>query len=273
MIRVMCCRLTVFVFMTVALSRFAVPASSRTEMVLIRGKAQPVVVCDPPSGLPKRGFQVVVTSGDMGWVGLPVNIAEHACAEGYRVIGFNARAYLSSFTGRETSLKPEELPGDLQTLLDWAASAQGAPSSFVLIGVSEGAGLNVVAAGQMQSSRRVIGMITLGLPYRTSLGWRWTDFPMWVTKKDPREPLTDTGLYLSRLQVPLVMIHSTHDEWDSIDLARIMFTLAPGPKNFIAIAASNHRFSDKLPEVLSQIDSSLRWLANPAASKAPGIDD
>ena len=257
------------ILLTGGAARLGWPSLYRTQTVLMRGKEQVVLVYEPRPGLPQRAFQVIVTSGDLGWVGLSVDIAEHLQAEGYRVVGFNSRAYLSSFTGKESKLAPEEVSADLHSLLDWADSSGQSPQAFVLTGVSEGAGLNVLAAGQMPPTPVLKGIIALGLPRETTLGWRWTDFPMWVTKRNPREPLTGTSAYLRQLKVPLVMIHSTHDEWDSLETARNMFALAPGPKRFIAVDASNHRFSDKVSQVLSQIDSSLAWMEDPGLQPVP----
>ncbi len=261
--------LTLFLLLALGGAVFARPFSSRGESVVIRGKPQPVEVYDPASGSASRPVQVLVVSGDIGWVGISVDIAEHLSSLGYRVIGFNARAYLASFTGKDVSLAPDQVSGDTETLLSWAGSARGFPSLFVIVGVSEGAGLGILAAGQAPYAPRCKGIVALGLPRRTSLGWRWTDFPMWVTKKDPREPLADTEPYLKQIRAPLVMIHSTSDEWDPIDFARAMFNEAPQPKKFIAVDAPNHRFSGKVPEVLSYIDAALRWMENPAATQVP----
>ena len=127
-----------------------------------------------------------------------------------------------------------------------------------MIGVSEGAGLAVLALGQ-SAWAGCRGLVALGLPEKTSLGWRWTDFTMWITKTDPKEAMANTAQYLPRLNVPLFMIHSTHDEWDSIDRARGMYQLAAEPKRLKEIDASNHRFSNRIPAVLEEVDRALQW--------------
>jgi len=86
---------------------------------------------------------------------------------------------------------------------------------------------------------------------------------MWITKKDPREPQAETRAYLHDLKVPLVMIHSTRDEWDPIESASALYSIHPGPKRFISVDAINPRFSDKIPEVMGHIESSFAWLQNP----------
>ena len=233
------------------------PAAYHTETIDMRGKPQSLAIYDPPAGA-RHPFQVVVTSGDLGWIGLSVDVAEYARNKGYRIVGFNARAYLSSFTGNNLELKESDVPGDYTVLLDWAA--RSGAGAAVLVGVSEGAGLALLAVGQGQPGTRCKGIVALGLPEKTSLGWRWTDFPMWITKKDPKEPMADTRPCMSRLKVPLVMIHSTRDEWDPIERIKDLFVLAPDPKRFIAVDAANHRFSDRVPQVLEHLWASLQWI-------------
>jgi pimeloyl-ACP methyl ester carboxylesterase len=252
----------IFVLMLASTALAAAPAS-RSATITLRGKSQALEVYDPASGAPPRPMQIILTSGDVGWVGLPVNIAEHLQRIGYRVIGFNARAYLASFTGKDRALDPNAIPDDYRSIVNWALSKPAFPAAVSMIGVSEGAGLAVIGMSRPDSIASCRGVVALGLPARTSLGWRWTDFTMWITKKDPNEPQAETRAYLPRLRCPLVMIHSTHDEWDSIDSAKEMYQFHPGPKDFIAVDAVNHRFSDKVPEVLSTLAHSLEWLQNP----------
>ncbi len=235
-------------------------SSYSTITISVRGKPQALAVYSPLPGAPKRPFQIIVTSGDLGWIGLSTDVAEYARSLGFRTIGFNARAYLSSFTGRSEHLDERDIPGDFQEIINWARSDRDFPQQVVLIGVSEGAGLNVLGLSQPGLLRGCKGLIALGMPARTSLGWHWTDFPMWITKRDPREPQAVTGNYLTDLRIPLVMIHSSRDEWDSIDQARNLFAEYRGPKRFIAVNAANHRFSDKIPEVMGQLEQSLQWL-------------
>ena len=45
-----------------------------------------------------------------------------------------------------------------------------------------------------------------------------------------------------------------------IERIKELFLLAPDPKRFIAVDASNHRFSDKTPEVLEHVGASLQWV-------------
>lgn len=233
----------------------------RTVPVNLRGKVQSVQVYDPVPGMPKRSVQVLVTSGDLGWLGISGDVPGHLQEQGYRAIGLNAQRYVSSFTGGKAAhLEEDVIPGDYHTIVETVSAGSSYPREFVSVGVSEGAGLAVVAMGQEQASPLCRGIIALGMPLKTALGWRWTDFTSWISKKEPNEPEVDTKDYLFRLKVPVVLVHSTHDEYDLIDKVKAVYNDAPGPKQFHAVDASNHRFSNKIQEVLTLVDTSLEWI-------------
>jgi hypothetical protein len=242
---------------------FAGRPSARTLTVNLRGKPQSIQVYDPVPGAPKRPLQVLITSGDLGWLGISGDIPGYLQDQGYRVIGLNAQKYVSSFTGNDGAhLEETMIPSDYQIIVASASAGSSDPKGFVSIGVSEGAGLAVLAMGQAQASPLCHGIIALGLPMKTALGWRWTDFTSWISKKEPNEAEVDTKDYLGRLKVPLVLVHSLHDEYDAIDNVRGIFALAPEPKRFHAVDASNHRFSNKTAEVLALVNQSLEWMGS-----------
>ena len=62
--------------------------------------------------------------------------ASFLASEGYFVVGFDAKAYLSGFTTSSATLTVEDVPRDYAALVDYAA--QGAPGRPLLVGVSEG---------------------------------------------------------------------------------------------------------------------------------------
>ncbi len=237
--------------------------SASTVSIALRGKDQSIQVYEPSAGTPKRSVQVLVTSGDLGWLGISGDIPGHLQDRGYRVIGLNAQKYVSSSTGSGGAhLEDTWIPGDYQKIVQAASSGSQYPRDFVSVGVSEGAGLAVVAMGQADASPLCRGVIALGLPMKTALGWRWTDFTSWISKKEPNEPEVDTKDYLVKLKVPVVLVHSTHDEYDQIDKVKAIFESAPDPKRFYAVDASNHRFSNKIQDVLSLVDTSIEWIAS-----------
>src|SRR6185503_16317376 len=100
----------------VALSGARLPAHT-TDTVVLRGQPQLVHVY----GERGAGDPVIVSSGDGGWIHLAPHVAEILAAQGYFVVGFNVKAYLSSFTSEGGALNIADVPGDYRALTDYAA--------------------------------------------------------------------------------------------------------------------------------------------------------
>jgi hypothetical protein len=81
------------VLMAVFLPLAAGAASPATESLPIRGRNQTLRVYGT-----RGGFVAVVASGDGGWIHLGPYVAEFLSSKGYFVVGFDSKAYLSSFT-------------------------------------------------------------------------------------------------------------------------------------------------------------------------------
>jgi hypothetical protein len=241
-------------FFMCALASPALGESLKT--IAIRGKEQQLHLYGPPSGSP-----VILSSGDLGWAGLVVHVAETLSARGYCIIGLNSKAYLGSFTTKDSTLNPRDVPGDFAVLVSLARSL----SSFkpILAGVSEGAGLSVLSATETAIKQGIQGILALGLPDQNELGWKWQDFTIWVTKKVPSEPSFMVEDIIGRVSpVPLAEIHSTHDEFLPLDKARLMFARAGEPKRMWVIEAANHRFSDNRDELDRRVFEALEWIKN-----------
>lgn len=238
----------------------AVSARAQTAApVTLGGKPQTVHLYRPegPAGL------VVLSSGDLGWRGFVVDVAEFLSSRHVAVVGFNTRAYLESFTIGKARLDPQQVPGDYETLAREAARLLSVGAPPVLAGISEGAGLSVIAATDPARQSAVAGVIGLGLPDRIELGWRaWRDWTIWITKGNPKEPHASVTDYVSKVSpVPLVMIQSTRDEFVPPETARTLFESALEPKHIFYIEARNHRFSDKRDELHASLLEALAWIA------------
>jgi alpha-beta hydrolase superfamily lysophospholipase len=234
----------------------------RTAVLSLRGVSQTLHLYG------SRGGKVaVVTSGDGGWVHLGPEVAAFLASQGYFVVGFDAKAYLSSFTTSAGTLGVDDVPRDYTALLEYAAKdAHGRP---LLVGVSEGAGLSVLAATAPELQSRIAGVVALGLPDLNELGWRWRDSLIYLTKKTPNEPTFSVREVVSRVSpVPLAALHSTHDEF--VDLPQIQGILAQArePKRLWVIEAANHRFSDKQPEFQRRLKEAIAWIES-QGSTAP----
>jgi fermentation-respiration switch protein FrsA (DUF1100 family) len=234
----------------------AQPVSAQmTDTVTLRGKAQTVRLY----GTRGSGDPVIISSGDGGWIHLGPYVAELLAAKRFFVVGFDAKAYLESFTSGSTTLRPEDEPGDYRLLCEYAARGSG--KKAILIGVSEGAGLSVLAATDPQTKPLIGGVVGLGLPDLNELGWRWRDALIYVTHGVPKEPSFSTAAIVSRVSpITLAAIHSTQDEF--VPLAEVQKVLAGAgePKRRWIVKASNHRFSDNLPELGHCLLEALDWV-------------
>lgn len=230
-----------------------------TQAIVIRGHAQSVHLYGARGGPP-----VVVSSGDGGWMHLGPHVAETLAARGFFVVGFDVKAYLESFTSGNLTLGRTDEPGDYKVLADFAARETS--QKPILIGVSEGAGLSVLAATDPQTKRSIAGVLGLGLPDINELGWRWRDAMIYLTHGVPKEPTFSTAAIVSRVSpTPLGAIHSTHDEFVPLTTVQRVLDAAAEPKQLWIVKAADHRFSDNLAEFDRRLLEAIAWINQNAA--------
>jgi fermentation-respiration switch protein FrsA (DUF1100 family) len=149
-------------------------------------------------------------------------------------------------------------------LADFAA--RGSRQKPILIGVSEGAGLSVLAATDPATKAAIGGVLGLGLPDLNELGWRWKDALIYVTHGVPHEPTFSTATLASQVApTPLAAIHSTQDEFVPLTEAQRVLAGAREPKRLWVVRASDHRFSDNLAEFDQRLLEALAWIAQQAS--------
>jgi type IV secretory pathway VirJ component len=229
-------------------------AGQTTATVSIRGRTQYLRLYGVRGGTP-----VVLSSGDGGWIHLAPHVAEVLASRGFFVVGFDSRAYLQSFTDGKNALKPEQEPADFLVLAGFAA--QGSTRKPVLIGVSEGAGLSVLAATDAQTRARIAGVIGLGLPDLNELGWRWRDSVIYLTHGVPKEPMFSTAAIIAGMApAPFAAIHSTKDEFVALSDVQRVLAAAKEPKRLWIVTASDHRFSDNLRDFDRSLIEAVAWI-------------
>ena len=230
-----------------------------SEKLVIRGKSQTIQLYGPRSGDP-----AIVSSGDGGWIHLGPQVAGLLAARGYFVIGFDSKAYLESFTSAAHTLTTKDVPGDYRQLVKYAGA--NSATKPVLIGVSEGAALSLLAATEPETKAMVSGVIGLGLGNRNELAWRWKDAMIYLTHGVPDEPAFNTLEVASLLTpIPLGVINSRHDEYvPAGEVDRIM-AAAGHPKRLWTIDAADHRFSNKPAELAQCLAEALEWVRQNAA--------
>jgi type IV secretory pathway VirJ component len=228
----------------------------------LRGAHLTLAVYHPPPTLTKPKGTVIMASGDVGWVGLAVSTAEFLSDNGYLVVGLNVREYLSAFTTADgRHLLPANVSADYAELAQFLRERRLAERPVIVSGVSEGAGLAVLAAAAPANHSWITGVITMGLPGTAELAWRWSDFTSWITKRDSGEPSFAATDYLRAVSpVPLYMMQSTRDEYVTEHDYRQMEAAAGNPKKLVLISASNHRFTDKIPELRKAYLDGLAWI-------------
>ena len=233
------------------------------ETITIRGRDQVLRLYGPRNGTP-----VIVSSGDGGWIHLGPHVAEVLAAKGFFVVGFDVKAYLEGFTSGSTTLRVEDEPGDYRTLIDFAARETG--QKPILVGVSEGAGLSVLAATNPANKEAIGGVIGLGLSDLTELGWRWKDMVIYLTHGTPNEPTFSVKAVVERMApIPLAAIHSTRDEYVPLAQAQQVLESARQPKRLRVVSASDHRFSGNVAEFDRALLDAIAWITevHPSVAK------
>src|SRR3954471_2520016 len=149
---------------------------------------------------------IVYATGDAGWRGKDREVYQQLQAWGYATAGFSTPEYLKHLPGDDGTTTPARLASDFSTIVEAARrSLQVAVSSpVVLVGVSRGADLAVVAAGQQGLQAELAGVVVMGLT-------REEEYVHHM-----REPMVALDLYqyLPQLgDVPLSVIQSTRDNY------------------------------------------------------------
>ena len=225
----------------------------RNDQLALRGRRQTLHLYGPPRGAP-----VILSSGDGGWIHLGPQVAEMLAARGFFVVGVDSKAYLESFTSVTTALMPGDVAGDFRALIGYASRATG--QRPLLVGVSEGAGLSMLAAAD-PSTPALAGVIAIGLGDQNELAWRWKDDVIYVTHGVPSEPRFSAIALAARVApTPLALVSSTHDEYvPEGEVDRIM-AAARAPKRLWMIDAADHRFSDQQEQLARCLADAIAWV-------------
>jgi type IV secretory pathway VirJ component len=246
-----------------ALAPILQAAPSRHLDFPLRGKVLTLTVYAPREA--PRGT-VIMGSGDVGWVGLAVDLSEYLSDQGFLVVGVNVRQYLGAFTSGKKTLTTSEAPDDYAELARFLTAQRLLVRPVIVSGVSEGAALAVLAGSRQANHSWVGGVMTMGLPPTAELGWRWTDFTSWITKKDSDEPMFMPKEFVPQISPkPLCMIQSMKDEYVSETDYKVFEQVAREPKRLILIDASNHRFTDRRDDLRKQVMGCLAWIGESAA--------
>jgi hypothetical protein len=209
-----------------------------------------------------RNLLIVYATGDGGWGGLGEDLFLEIGKWGYPAVGFSSKNYLKNlgYYSDSVTTTPRRFVRDLHTVISAAQTRLQLPSDtrVVLIGISRGAGLMVVAAGDRGFQSQIAGVIAIAL-----------------TREEEHivHPRRNRGLasrelveiktyeYLKRLlELPVAVIQSTHDGYLPAAAARELFGPDTVYRKFHAVGARNHSFWCGCDELQTTMDESWHWI-------------
>jgi fermentation-respiration switch protein FrsA (DUF1100 family) len=210
---------------------------------------------------------LLYATGDGGWRGKDRDAYRRMIYWGYPVAGFSAPDYLKHLGFVSGTTTPARLARDYRELIEFARTALRLPPATraVLVGVSRGAGLAVVAASRSELHDDLAGVLAVALTkeeeyvrhYRVRRGTSPSDMP----KRELVEFQTYASLH--RLTtLPLAVIQSTADGYLSAADARQLFGPDTERRRFFAIEARDHSFGGAREALYGQMEASLAWICH-----------
>ena len=196
---------------------------------------------------------LVYATGDGGWHRKDLAAYRHLVAFGDPTVGFDAHDYVTHL-GPDDSTTPERLAEDYERIITAAKQALQLPDGdpVVLVGISRGAGLTVVAAAQPALRPSIAGVLAIALT------------------KEEEYVNVEVYQYLPRLAgMPVAVIQSTRDHYLPADAARALFGPDRPGRWFQAITARNHSFGGARDELYAAIGHSLRWISPSSSASSP----
>ncbi len=205
-------------------------------------------------------------TGDGGWRGKDADTYRRLTRWGYPVAGFSAPDYLSHLGFVSGTTTPERLARDYQRMIEFAKQTLNLPATTrtVLVGVSRGAGLAVVAAGRTGLNVELAGVLAVALTKEEEYVRHYRVIPGRTPSDMPTRELVEfqTYEYLDRLRsVPLVVIQSTGDNYLPAADARKLFGADTDLRRFVPVESRDHSFDGARDALYKQMASALAWMS------------
>ncbi|MEO8075773.1 MAG: alpha/beta hydrolase [Acidobacteriota bacterium] len=205
---------------------------------------------------------LVYATGDGGWAGKDLGAYRALAGSGDPVVGFDAHDYVRNLgAGLASTTTPARLAHDYQAIIAAAEEAMHLPAGgpVVLVGVSRGAGLSVVAAGAASLRPTLHGVLAVALTREEEYArWRKPIRPMARRRVPVMIQLYD---YLPRLgSLPIAVIQSTNDDYLPAAAARALFGPDTPSHRLVAIQARNHSFAGARDKMYDAMAEALEWI-------------
>ncbi len=218
-----------------------------------------------PGSPPEERVLVVYATGDGGWRGLDEELFDWISAWGYPVAGFSSKGYLKNLGYISETTTPRRLVRDFKQIIDSAERTLELPQDtpIILVGLSRGAGLVVVAAGQGELMQHLAGVVAIALTKEEEhvVHHRLRRRSRSVGAGKPELVEIKTYQYLPRLAgFPVAVIQSTNDGYLPAEAARKLFGPDTDLRKFLPVQARNHRFSGGCAALYQDTMDSLAWV-------------
>ncbi len=194
---------------------------------------------------------LMYATGDGGWRGKDLDTYRKLISWGYPTVGFSSPDYLSHLADGAETTTANRLARDFGAIIDFAKASLmlSSETPVILVGVSRGAGLAVVAAGQGALRGELAGVVAVALTKEEEHVRRLRRILVNPAQSRERTPVViETYEYLPRLGAePVSVIQSTHDSYLPADAARVLFGPDTERRQFHAIEARDHSCTRRRP--------------------------
>jgi pimeloyl-ACP methyl ester carboxylesterase len=217
-----------------------------------------------PGNNQNSGVLVVYATGDGGWYDLDREIFEWISKWNYPAVGFSSKDYLKNLGSVSDTTTPRNLAQDFDAIIQFAEQKLNiSPATpIVLVGLSRGAGLAVVAAGEGALDSKLAGVLAIALTKEEEYVVHYKHGGNPSSGKSKNELVQiETYEYLPRIKsVPVVVIQSTHDNYLPAEDARALFGPDTSLKKLLPIEAQNHSFYGGRPDLFAKTEAALSWI-------------
>ena len=246
--------------------------------LVLEGRPVTVHFSWPAVSDPSQPLLLYMT-GDGGWHRKDKDVFERMTTWGYPLAGISAPDYLDHLKEPGTTT-PGHVAADFVRLMAFARESLGLPPNrpVILVGVSRGADLDIVAAGRPPVRSALAGVLVVGLTREEEYVLRprrrlrrRRPAPGAVVAPAPAVDVTDESPTemvmfepyrdLNRLQaVPLQVIQSTRDGYLPAAEARKLFGPDTPTRKLVPIEAGNHSFRGARETLYTEMAKAIVWI-------------
>ena len=220
------------------------------------------LTCARPTQAQPPPFVVLFASGDGGLRFTSKTIYKHMAERNYFVAGFSS--------GEATKVPKASAPLNVSAFVDDVLAMEreagrllgvGDDTPVVLVGLSSGASMIVLAGAQPALQARMAGGVAIALTREYDHGAVPSPEPG-VTEyvADERHRIQTYPLIERMGSMPFAVIQSTSDSYvPAAESRRLMGPDTPLRRLF-EVEARNHSFHGAKPKMLEELDSALKWI-------------